>query len=258
MASSVASRVALVTGASRGIGEAIARRFHDNGYFVVIADVAAGRASALAQSLGGSADAVQLDVTDERQWRAAVAATVRDHGRLDLLVNNAGVALSAPLTRTSLAQWERVLAVNLTGAFLGSKAAVPSLRRSGGGSIINISSVDGVRGRAGLHAYAASKFGLRGLSQTLAVELAPDGIRVNTVLPGLVTTAMTRRVDPAELDIPLGRAGQADEVARVVVFLASADASYLTGTEIVVDGGLTVGIPHRRAKPQEPLSPADP
>ena len=252
MPPSPAPRVALVTGAGRGIGEAIARQLHGTGHTVVVADVVARRGRAVVGSLGERASFAELDVTDERQWRAVVAAAVRDHGRLDVLVNNAGVAMSASLGRTSLAQWERVLAVNLTGAFLGCKAAAPALRRGGGGAVINVSSVDGIRGRAGLHAYAASKSGLRGLSQTLAVELAPEGIRVNTVLPGLVPTAMTRRVDPADLDIPLGRAAQCEEIARTVGFLASEEAAYVTGAEIVVDGGLTVGIPHRHASSEKP------
>ncbi|MFN3867399.1 MAG: SDR family NAD(P)-dependent oxidoreductase [Demequina sp.] len=248
MATPPTSSVALVTGAGRGIGEAIARRLHDAGHIVIATDIATKRALSVARSLGPHASAADLDVTDEAQWRSVIAATEREHGRLDVLVNNAGVAMAAPLRKTSLAQWQRVLSVNLTGAFLGCRAAAAALGRDGGGVIINIASVDGIRGREGLHAYAASKAGLRGLGQSLAVELAPHSVRVNTVLPGLVPTAMTRRVDPEDLDIPLGRAGQADEIARVVAFLASVDAAYVTGAEIVVDGGLTAGIPHRRER----------
>ncbi|MFW7415878.1 SDR family NAD(P)-dependent oxidoreductase [Demequina sp. SO4-18] len=248
MAPSHASSVALVTGAGRGIGEAIARRLHDAGHTVIVTDVAIKRAQSVAASLGENATAAELDVTDEKQWRSVIADTTRAHGRLDVLVNNAGVAMAAPLSKTSLEKWERVLSVNLTGAFLGCKAAASALGRDGGGTVINIASVDGIRGREGLHAYAASKAGLRGLGHTLAVELAPHNVRVNTVLPGMVPTAMTKRANPDDLDIPLGRAGQADEVARVVAFLASVDATYMTGAEIVVDGGLTAGIPHRRER----------
>lgn len=237
-------RVALVTGADRGIGEAIARSLHADGLHVVVTDAVTQRAKAVAKSLGDNASAAELDVTDERQWRDVLASTVREQGALDVLVNNAGVAMQASIDKTSREQWERILGVNLTGTFLGCKAAAPALKSSGG-VIVNISSVDGIRGRAGLHAYAASKAGLRGLSQSLAVELAPAGVRVNTVLPGLVPTAMTSRVDPASFDIPLGRTGLAAEIASVVTFLASEKSSYVTGAEIVVDGGLTSHISQR-------------
>lgn len=137
------------------------------------------------------------------------------------------------------------LATNLTGPFLGSKTVAPPMKRAGGGVIVHVSSVDGIRGRAGLHTDAASKAGLRGLAQSMAVELAPHGIRVNTVLPGLVPTAMTSRVDPGSFDIPLGRAAAPGEIAQVVAFLASPGASYVSGAEIVVDGALTAGMPRR-------------
>lgn len=235
--------VALITGAGRGIGEAIAGALAQAGHTVVVTDVVARRAQTAASSL--QAESAQLDVTDDAQWKAVIRSTVRRHGGIDVLVNNAGIGFAAPLERTTRAQWDSVLATNLTGPFLGSRAVAPAMKRAGGGVIVNVSSVDGIRGREGLHAYTASKAGLRGLGQSLAVELAAHGIRVNTVLPGLVTTSMTSRVDPDTLDIPLGRSARPEEIAQVVAFLASNGASYVSGAEVVVDGALTAGIPRR-------------
>ena len=166
-------------------------------------------------------------MTDEDAWVDAVARTLERFGSMDVLVNNAGIANAAPIEHFSLEKWNAVIAVNLTGVFLGCRAVVPAMKAQGAGSIINISSVEGMRGSAGLHGYTASKFGVRGLTQGLAVELGPSGIRVNSVHPGLILTEMTTRIDPARLDIPLGRPGLPADVAGTVVFLAS-DASAFT------------------------------
>jgi 3alpha(or 20beta)-hydroxysteroid dehydrogenase len=161
-----------------------------------------------------------------------------------VLVNNAGIANAGRLERYGKDQWDAVIAVNLTGTFLGARAVVPGMRAAGRGSIVNISSVEGMRGDAGLHGYVASKFGVRGLTKSLAVELGPAGIRVNSVHPGFVVTPMTERLDASRQRIPLGRTATPDDVVGAVLFLASTDSAYVTGTELVVDGGMIAGVPH--------------
>ncbi|GAA1945053.1 glucose 1-dehydrogenase [Microbacterium deminutum] len=238
-------RVALVTGGARGIGEAYVRALHAAGGRVVVADILDDDGAALAAELGDPARFVHLDVTDADQWDAAIRAAVDAFGAIDVLVNNAGIANAAPIEHFTLDKWNAVIAVNLTGVFLGCRAVVPQMKARGRGSIINISSVEGMRGSPGLHGYTASKFGVRGLSQSLAVELGPSGIRVNSVHPGFIRTSMTSRIDPAHLDIPLGRAGDPSDVAGTIVFLASDASAFTTGAEFVVDGGMIAGIPHR-------------
>ncbi|MCP2370932.1 3alpha(or 20beta)-hydroxysteroid dehydrogenase [Agromyces terreus] len=237
-------RVALVTGGARGLGEAYARALHAAGARVVIADLLRDEGETLAAELGVDACFVPLDVTDEESWASAVEAALEAFGAVDVLVNNAGIANAAPLEHYSLEKWNAVIAVNLTGVFLGCRAVVPVMKAQGSGSIINISSVEGMRGSPHLVGYTASKFGVRGLSQALAVELGASGIRVNSVHPGLILTDMTTRIDPAKLDIPLGRPSVPDEVAGTIVFLASDASSFTSGAEFVVDGGMIAGIPH--------------
>ncbi|MGI9822114.1 glucose 1-dehydrogenase [Agromyces sp. Marseille-Q5079] len=237
-------RVALVTGGARGLGAAYVRALHAAGARVVAADLLDDEGQALAAELGERARFVHLDVTDEASWAAAVEATLDAFGTVDVLVNNAGIANAAPIEHLTLAKWDAVIAVNLTGVFLGCRAVVPAMKAQGSGSIINISSVEGMRGSPGLHGYTASKFGVRGLSQSLAVELGAFGIRVNSVHPGLILTDMTTRIDPSKLDIPLGRPAVPDEVAGTIVFLASDASSFTSGAEFVVDGGMIAGIPH--------------
>ncbi len=243
--SELGGRVALVTGGARGIGAAYIRALHAAGARVVISDILDSAGEALAAELGPDAMYVHLDVADEAQWESAVAASLDAFGGLDVLVNNAGIANAAPIEHLTTEKWNAVLAVNLTGVFFGCRAVVPSMKAQGKGSIINISSVEGMRGSPGLHGYTASKFGVRGLSQSLAVELGPSGIRVNSVHPGFITTDMTTRIDPGRLDIPLGRPGTPGDVAGAIVFLAGDASAFITGAEFVVDGGMIAGIPHR-------------
>ncbi|MBD5785203.1 glucose 1-dehydrogenase [Cellulosimicrobium terreum] len=237
-------KVALVSGGARGLGAAYVRALHAEGARVVVADLLEAESAALADELGDDVVAVTLDVTDEQGWAAAVEATLAAFGALHVLVNNAGIANAGRIERYAREKWDAVIAVNLTGTFLGVQAVLPALRSAGGGSIINISSVEGMRGSPGLHGYVASKFGVRGLTKSLAVELGPDKIRVNSVHPGFVLTPMTERLDPDSPHIPLGRPALPADVAGAVVHLASDESAYTTGIELVVDGGMIAGIPH--------------
>ena len=240
-------KVALITGAARGQGAAAARRFVAEGARVMIADVLNEEGKALAEELGEAAWYQPLDVGDEQAWSDATAELERLFGRLDVLVNNAGILFFSALEQTSLADYERVIRTNQIGTFLGLRAAVPMMRRAGGGSIINLSSVEGIGGMPLLIAYSASKFAIRGMTKVAAIELALDGIRVNSVHPGAVDTSMVSTAlggQPVDVNligqrVPLGRVGQPEEVANVVLFLASDESSYCTGGEFAVDGGAT-------------------
>ena len=242
-------RVAIITGAARGIGAATACIFAEAGARVVIADVLDAEGEALAREIGAAASYRHHDVTDEDSWRALVAATVRCHGRIDVLVNNAGMLIYEALVNTDKAAFEKVLSVNLTGTFLGIKAVAPTMIAGGKGSIINISSSDGLRGANSLGAYCASKWGIRGLTKVAALELGPQGVRVNSVHPGGINTPMintaARSVEEMNLrflNIPLQRVGLPEDVARVNLFLASDDASFMCGAELAVDGGAVAGV----------------
>ena len=238
-------RVALVTGGARGLGEAYVRALHDEGAQVVAADLLAEQGEALAAELGERARFVQLDVTNEDAWAAAVADVAQTWGRIDILINNAGVVNAAPIEHLTTQKWNDAIAVNLTGTFFGCRAVVPIMKTNGGGSIINISSVEGMRGSPKLHAYTAAKWGVRGLTKGLAVELGPSGIRVNSVHPGLILTEMSSRIDPEHLDIPLGRPGTVEDLTGTIVYLAGDASRFVSGAELVVDGGMITGIPHR-------------
>ncbi len=241
----VDDKVALISGGARGMGAAHARALVAEGARVVVGDVLDDEGTKLAEELGEPARFVRLDVTQPEQWQAAVQAAVQDFGKLNVLVNNAGVVNGNTLQDFALADWQRIIDVNLTGTFLGMQAAVAPMIEAGAGSIINIASIEGVRGSPGLYGYVASKFGVRGLTKAAALELAAHNIRVNTVLPGLVRTRMTIGIPDDFLQIPLGRGAKAGELSAWVLFLASDESSYATGADFVVDGGLTVGVPHK-------------
>jgi 3alpha(or 20beta)-hydroxysteroid dehydrogenase len=227
------------------MGAAHARALVTEGAKAVVADVLDDDGTKLADELGENARFIRLDVTQPEQWQHAVDTAVDAFGKLDVLVNNAGIAHFSTLKDSPLADWQQVIDVNLTGTFLGMQAAVAPMIAAGGGSIINVSSVEGVRGSPGIYGYVASKFGVRGLAKAAALELAEHNIRVNTVLPGLVRTRMTMGIPDDFLQIPLGRGAKSSEVAACVLYLASDESSYSTGADFVVDGGLTAGVPHK-------------
>jgi 3alpha(or 20beta)-hydroxysteroid dehydrogenase len=242
----LAGKVALVTGAAleRGQGACEARLFAQEGAAVVLADVQDEAGERMSAAIGERARYARLDVTDADAWDALVVDIVARHGRLDVLVNNAGVWHTGGVLETSPADFRRVVEINQTGAFLGLRAAAPVMRDQRGGSIVNISSAAGLRGDARIISYVASKWAVRGMTKAAALELAPFGVRVNSVHPGLIQTPMAAsefepgKPDPAR-DIPAGRVGQPEEVAELVCFLASDASAYITGAEIAIDGAVT-------------------
>jgi 3alpha(or 20beta)-hydroxysteroid dehydrogenase len=227
------------------MGAADARLLVAEGAKVVIGDILDEKGEALAAELGAAASYVHLDVSDEEQWQAAVDTAVKEFGKVNVLVNNAGIVQVGPLKSLDVEKWNRVLAVNLTGAMLGIKAVLGPMKEAGGGSIINVSSIEGMRGASWVHSYVASKWGLRGLTKSAALELASDNIRVNSLHPGFIRTPMTKHFPDDMVSAPLGRPGRPEEVATFVVFLASDESSFSTGSEYVVDGGLITDVPHR-------------
>jgi NAD(P)-dependent dehydrogenase (short-subunit alcohol dehydrogenase family) len=241
----LAGKVAIISGAASGMGAATARMFAREGAKVVIADVLEHEGRQLASAIGDSARFEKLDVTSEANWAAVVAATVAAFGKLDVLVNNAGISGSAEQDFYSTEAWHRIMGINATGVFFGIKHAVPAMRAAGGGSIVNLSSIAGIIGSEHVHmAYNASKAAVRLMTKSVAVQHAKDGIRANSVHPGIMPAMRTsgRTADPAIRAermkvIPMRRPGEVDEVAYAVLFLASDESSYITGSEIHVDGG---------------------
>jgi len=230
------------------MGEATARLFAGEGAAVILTDVLEDDGTAVANDIGGSAQFVRHDVSSDSDWAAVIAKATSDHGRIDILVNNAGLVHFTPIEAFDPADAEKILGVNTVGPMLGVKHVSPVMKAAGKGSIVNISSVDGLRGCNGLTLYTASKWALRGLTKSLAYELGTSGIRVNSVHPGGVDTPMgnARNLPAEELNaafgrVPLQRIGQPEEIAQASLFLATDDASYITGAEIAVDGGWSSG-----------------
>ena len=247
-------QIAIVTGAARGLGRAVAEAYAAEGATVVVSDLDASGAEAVAQALGGSASAVSCDVTDEDAVRGLVEGVVERHGGLDVMVANAGVALVKPLVELSLADWRYVTSVNLDGVFLCDRYAAPAMAASGGGRIVNMCSMTALAGYPLIAPYAAAKAAVRSLTQTASAELRDQGIRVNCICPGFVGTDMVednKQAFEEMLGIPdfdeaiaakQGRYGTPEEVARLAVFLASERSRFSTGGAFVVDGGANASV----------------
>lgn len=236
-------KVAIVTGAARGMGEHHARRMVSEGAKVVLTDLSEDSGRQIAQELGDQARFMRQDVASEEDWRKVLSFTEESFGPVDVLINNAGFAAATALEELSVEVLDEFFSVNATSVFLGMKTVVPSMRRAGGGSIVNISSVSGRTGSPGALAYNASKFAVTGMTKAAALDLGKYGIRVNSVHPGLILTPLllsnAQYIDQLISRVPLGRGGRPDEVSGLVLFLASEDSSYCTGAEFVIDGGLT-------------------
>jgi len=241
------NKVAIISGGSRGMGAVEAELFVQQGAKVLVGDVRDDEGRALVEKIGADAAYAHLDVTSEDDWAAAVQKATDRYGKLDILVNNAGVSARGTIEETSVEDWDRVMGINAKGVFLGTRAAIPEMRKAGGGSIVNISSQLGLVGMAeSSPQYQSSKGAVRIFTKSAAIQYAPEGIRVNSVHPGPIVTPMTeaRRSDSAVQQvmvsrIPLGRYGESEDVAYGVLYLASDESSFVTGGELVIDGGWT-------------------
>jgi 3alpha(or 20beta)-hydroxysteroid dehydrogenase len=245
----LAGKVALVSGGARGMGASHVRTMVGEGAKVVFGDILDDEGRAVAAEVGrsnpGAARYLHLDVTKPEDWDAAAATALSEFGSIDVLVNNAGIINIGTIEDYALSEWQRILDINLTGVFLGMRAVVKPMKEAGRGSIINISSIEGIAGTIACHGYTASKFAVRGLTKSAALELGPSGIRVNSIHPGLIKTPMTEWVPDDLFQTALGRAADPGEVSSLVVYLASDESSYSTGSEFVVDGGTTAGLGHK-------------
>lgn len=238
MSERLAGKVALITGGARGQGAAEAKLFTEEGATVVITDVLTDEGERTAGELG--CDFLLHDVASEDRWAEVVGEVTSRHGRLDVLVNNAGILHAARMVNTRTEDWDRVIAINQTGVFFGMRAVAPTMTEQGSGAIVNISSVAGLEGPFGSIAYSATKFAVRGMTKVAAKELGASGVRVNSVHPGLINTEMTTDFPKERMlrSVPIGREADAVEVANLVLFLASDESAYCTGQEFVVDGGM--------------------
>ena len=252
MAGRLAGKIGIITGAARGQGAAEAWLFASEGAQLLVSDVMEEPLRELAAKMTGAGhrvESLRLDVAVENEWQVAVDVAEQRFGRVDFLINNAGILDPAGIEDTTRESWDRVLAVNQTGVWLGMKAVLPALKRAGGGSILNVSSIYGLVGSGGAAAYHATKGAVRLLTKTAAIEYAPDGIRVNSIHPGYIDTEMIRSAAPEEVqaqlggmigeNVPLGRIGTAEDIAAGALYLVSDEASYVTGAELVIDGGYT-------------------
>jgi len=244
----VSNDVVLITGAAQGCGAAHARAFISAGARVILADVRDAAGATLARDLGDRARYIKLDVSQERDWIAAVAYAEAEFGTITVLINNAGVVYDSPLEDYDVDEWQRVIGVNLTGTFLGIKHVAAGMKALRRGSIINVSSAMGQRGAAHSYSYVASKWGIRGLTRSAAIELGGHGVRVNTVLPGFIETDMSAQDDPSALEIPLRRSADPAELSHTMLFLGSDASSYVTAAELAVDGGQTANLPRYDAQ----------
>ncbi len=245
MTARLAGKVALVSGGARGMGASHARALAAQGARVVLGDILDTEGELVAKGIGDAARYVHLDVTESDDWAAAVAVATSEFGGLDILVNNAGIMNFGLIEDYEISEWHKILDINLTGVFLGIRAVVAPMKAAGRGSIINISSIEGMAGTIATHGYTATKFAVRGLTKSVALELGPSGIRVNSIHPGLIKTPMTDWVPEDIFQTALGRAAEPEEVSNLVVYLASDESSYSTGSEFVVDGGCTAGLGHK-------------
>ncbi len=241
----VDGKVALISGGARGMGASHARLLAAEGARVVLGDVLDEEGRAVAEEIGDAARYVHLDVTSLDDWAAAVDLALNAFGALNVLVNNAGIVYRRTLRNLERERWQRVLDVNLTGTMLGMRAAIEPMTAAGGGSIINMSSIQAMRGTPANHGYVASKWAIRGLTKSAALELAPNNIRVNSLHPGMIRTPMTAHMPEDLVASPLGRIGEPVEVSTFVLFLASDESSFATGAEFVMDGGLISDVPKK-------------
>jgi 3alpha(or 20beta)-hydroxysteroid dehydrogenase len=238
----LSGKVALISGGSRGLGESHARALIAQGARVVVADILDDDGQALVAELGEASRYIHLDVTSRTEWAKAVAFTLQEFGALNVLINNAGIAHFSPIGEYKPEQWDTMIAINLTGVFNGVDASLQALKASAPSSIINVSSIAGLRGYSGLVGYNAAKFGVTGLTKSVALDVAQFGIRCNSIHPGVINTPMTSNVGTRRKHVAMERTGRPEELSSLVVYLASDEASFCTGAEFICDGGELAGL----------------